>query len=425
MGEAMMLTGSDGLFVALTLGSFALLAYAYVGYPGLLWFLSKVRRARPSRAGEPTRWPTVSVIVSAYNEEQVIGDRLRNLLDLDYPPERLEFLIGSDGSTDLTARIVESCAGGAVRLVAFAERRGKASVLNDLVARARGDIVVLTDANTFFHPGAVRALVASLWGHPTACAVVGCLELRSPTAAGNLDGTYWRYETWLKTLESHFGTVLGANGAIYAFHRSRYRPLAGGAIVDDFLIPMLMRLHGGGEVFFVPAAGAYETSPPQVRHELRRRVRIGAGDLQALLWTWRLLLPWKGMVAFSYFSHKVLRWLGPWLMLTGFTANLFLLGSPFFRWLFLGQLGFYGLGALAPVVRAAASAARYFIALNAGLGLGFVRFVLGLQRPFWSTAPRSGGPIHARTSTGLSEYPTSGLASQATGPAAASRRNAA
>jgi cellulose synthase/poly-beta-1,6-N-acetylglucosamine synthase-like glycosyltransferase len=375
-----------------------LLAYAYVGYSGILWLLVNVTRARPQRVGEPPLWPSVSVIVSAYNEEQVIGDRLRNLRELDYPSARLEVLVGSDGSTDRTTTIVKAWSDGPTRLVAFAERRGKASVLNDLVARARGDVVVLTDANTFFHPNAVRALATALWRHPTACAVVGCLELRAPAAAGNLDGAYWRYETWLKTLESHFGAVLGANGAIYAFHRARYRPLPGGAIVDDFLVPMLMRQHAGGEVFFVTAARAWETSPGQVRDELRRRTRIGAGDLQALRWTWRLLLPWKGMVAFSYFSHKVLRWLGPWLMLTAFVANLFLLDRPFFRWLCLGQLAFYGLGALAPAVRIAASAARYFIALNAGLWLGSVRLVLRRQRPFWSTTPRSDAPIHANAS---------------------------
>jgi len=389
---------SEGVFTVLTLGSFTLLAYTYGGYAALLWLLGKVTRARPGRSGEPDRWPSVSVIVSAYNEEQVLGDRLRNLRELDYPPERLEVLVGSDGSTDRTTAIVEAWSDGTTRLVAFAERRGKARVLNDLVARARGDVVVLTDANTFFHPDAVRALATALWRHPTACAVVGCLELRAPAATGNLDGAYWRYETWLKTLESHFGTVLGANGAIYAFHRARYRPLPAGAIVDDFLVPMLMRQHAGGEVFFVPAARAWETSPAHVRHELRRRARIGAGDFQALRWTWRLLLPWKGMVAFSYFSHKVLRWLGPWLMLTGFVANLFLLDRPFFRWLCLGQLAFYGLGALAPAVRIAASAARYFIALNAGLWLGAVRLVLRLQRPFWSTTPRSEAPIHANPS---------------------------
>src|SRR2546428_2206993 len=388
------------IFAVLTLGSFALLAYAYVGYPGLLWLLSKITRGRPRRSGELAEWPRVSLIVSAYNEEHVIADRLQNLHALDYPRDRFDVVIGSDGSTDLTTAIVEARAGDMVHRVAFPHRRGKASVLNDLVERASGDVVVLTDANTFFYPDAVRALVTALWRHPTACAVVGRLDLHSPAATGNLDGRYWRYETWIKTLESHFGTVLGANGAIYAFHRARYRPLPGGAIVDDFLIPMLMRLDGGGEVFFVPAARAHETSPARLRHELHRRTRIGAGDFQALLWTWRLLLPWKGMVAFSYFSHKVLRWLGAWLLLSGFVANLFVLGSPFFWWLFLGQLAFYVLGFIAPAVRAAASAAQYFIALNAGLGLGSVRFVLGLQRPFWSTTPRSGGPGRAEPTPG-------------------------
>ena len=409
------------IFAVLTLGSFALLAYAYVGYPGLLWLLSKIIPGRPRRSGEPAEWPRVSIIVSAYNEEHVIADRLQNLHALDYPRDRFDVVIGSDGSTDLTTAIVEARAGDMVHLVAFPHRRGKASVLNDLVERASGDVVVLTDANTFFHPDAVRALVTALWRHPTACAVVGRLDLRSPVATGNLDGTYWRYETWIKTLESHFGAVLGANGAIYAFHRARYRRLPAAAIVDDFLVPMLMRLHAGGEVFFVPAARAYETSPAQVRHEVRRRVRIGAGDLQALLWTWRLLLPDKGLVAFSYFSHKVLRWLGPWLMLTGFAANLFLLGSPFFRWLFAAQLGFYGLGALAPVVRLAASAARYFIALNVGLGFGFLRFVLGLQRPFWSTAPRG----DVMTGIGPVERRPSGFVGRPTGATPSSRRDAA
>ncbi len=394
--------GSEGVYALLTLGSLALLFYAYVGYPGLLWLLSKVARPRPCRDGEPTEWPEVSVIVSAYNEGQVIAERMRNLLDIDYPRDRLEVLVGSDGSTDRTCAIVQEYEPQGIRLIAFEQRRGKASVLNDLVAKARGEIAVLTDANAFFHPEAVRELVRGLWRHPSACAVVGRLGLQSDAATGNLDARYWRYETWLKTLESNLGTVLGANGAIYAFHRERYRPLPGGAIVDDFLIPMFMRLHAGGEVIFVPTARAYETSPAQVRDEFRRRMRIGAGDLQALLWTWPLLLPWRGMVALSYFSHKVLRWLGPWLMLTSFVASLGLLGHPLFRWLFFGQLGFYGLGliaALAPLLRLAASGARYFIALNVALLLGFVRFTLGAQRPFWSTAPRAPGGDHGRGST--------------------------
>src|SRR2546428_2225035 len=144
----MMLTGSGGLFAVLTLGSFALLAYAYVGYPALLWLLSKVSRARPTRAGEPTRWPSISIIVSAYNEEQVIGDRLRNLLALDYPPDRLEILVGSDGTTDRTAANVKACGGGAVPPISFVAPRGEATVLNVLLHRGRGDVPVMSGAQT-------------------------------------------------------------------------------------------------------------------------------------------------------------------------------------------------------------------------------------------------------------------------------------
>lgn len=381
-------------FASLTLLSLTLLIYAYVAYPALLWLLSKLTRSYDCRRGQPTEWPYVSVLISAFNEAEAIADRMSNLLKINYPRERVEFLVGSDGSTDQTCEIVKRYVKHGIRLMAFGQRRGKASVLNDLVRHAQGDVLVLTDANTFFHPDAVRELVKALWRFPSACAVVGRLELLSSTTKGNLDGAYWRYETWIKGLESHFGAVLGANGAIYAFYRERYRPLPDSAIVDDFLVPMLMRMHRGGEVFFVPAARAYEASPEQVRDEFRRRIRIGAGDFQAFLWTWRLLLPWKGMLAFAYFSHKILRWLGPWFLITGFLATLPLLGHPLFQWLFFAQLGFYALGLLAapvnrlPLLRHVASGARYFIILNAGLLLGSLRFAFGLQRPFWGTVPR-------------------------------------
>src|SRR5262249_7111089 len=173
----------------------------------------------------------------------------------------------------------------------------------------------------------------------------------------------------------------------------RYQMLPQGAIIDDFLIPMLMRLRLGGTVIFVPKAMAYETSPARVRHEFLRRVRIGAGDLQALIWTWRLLLPWHGMVALAYFSHKVLRWFGPWLMLVGFLGNLWLLEYRFFRLLFLTQVAFYTLALVAspvkqvPILGRVAYAVRYAVMLNAALLLGFVRFIFGLQRGFLRPAP--------------------------------------
>lgn len=381
----------EPLATVLVLTAFGLLFYTYAGYPAFLWLLGRLVPIRAAAPRGPLRWPDVSIILSAYNEERVIEARLRNLLALAYPPDRLEILIGSDGSTDRTCDIVRDRQSDRVRLVAFAERRGKASVLNDLVRLARGEVIVLTDANTFFHPDAVRELVRALWRHPTACAVVGQVEIRSPSATGNLDGVYWRYETWIKTLESRFGCVLGANGPIYAVRRDRYVPISSGTIVDDFQIPLRMRLHGGGQVFFVPEAQAWEESPARVRDEFRRRVRIGAGDLQAIFWTWPLLLPWKGMVAVAYVSHKLLRWLGPWLLLLGWGANLLLLDVPVFRFLFLAQAACYGLALLAPLVRMlglVAAALRYFLVLNAALLLGHVRLACGAARPFWGTTPR-------------------------------------
>src|SRR5689334_15602779 len=266
---------SQSLCSAVTIIAFALLFYTYFGYPLALWALTRLIRTKPDSTPGAADWPTVSILISAYNEEAVIAERVENLLELDYPSERLEILIGSDGSADRTTDIVESYSK--VRLLSFAERRGKASVLNDLVAAARGEIVVLTDANTFFRPDAVRQLVRTLIHRPYGSVAVGQLELRSPAERGNLDGSYWRFETWIKTLESRVGSLLGANGAIYAFRRERYQPLPPEAIVDDFLIPMLMRLRFGDRIFFVPEARAWERSPDEVVDEFRRRVRIGAG----------------------------------------------------------------------------------------------------------------------------------------------------
>lgn len=382
------------LLPLLVCAAFGLLFYTYAAYPGLLWVLSRIGSATEEPCQDPVEWPTVTVIVSAYNEEWTIEERMKNLLSLNYPRDRIEILVGSDGSTDRTAEIVEKFRGQGIRLLAFERRRGKASVLNDLIAQARGTIVVPTDANTFFYPDAIRELAKALWKHRRPCTVVGRVDLHAPSATGNLDGVYWKYETWIKTLESRFGSVLGANGPIYAFFRARYRPLASEAIVDDFLIPMLMRLHFGDRIFFVPEARAWEKSPDRVSDEFRRRVRIGAGDFQALKWTWRLLLPWQGMVALGYFSHKVLRWLGPWFLLAGFGGNLLLLGDPLFKLIFLGQVSFYVLGSGAallrrvPLVGDFAAAARYFLILNAGVFLGFARLTMGLARPTWATAPR-------------------------------------
>src|SRR2546430_14859350 len=156
------------IFAVLTLGSFALLAYAYVGYPGLLWLLSKIIPGRPRRSGEPAEWPRVSIIVSAYNEEHVIANRLQNLHALDYPRDRFDVVIGSDGSTDLTTAIVEARAGDMVHLAAFPHRRGTARVLDDLMVRGRPDGVAPTASHTHSCADPARPLATLLLREPHA-----------------------------------------------------------------------------------------------------------------------------------------------------------------------------------------------------------------------------------------------------------------
>jgi len=337
----------------------------------------------------------VSIIISAHNEESVIGRRIENLFALDYPPHRLDILIGSDGSTDRTGEIIRAYRATRLVLHEFSSQRGKSNVLNDLVARARGEYVVFTDANTFFDPQAIKELIRGFRLFPATCAVVGGLEFREAEGTLNPDSVYWRYETALKKLESHFGTVLGANGAIYAIERARFRPLPAGTIVDDFLIPMLMRLEGGGSVVFRPSARAWETVPKTIQDEFRRRVRIGAGDAHALRHSWRLLLPGKGMLALSYWSHKVLRWLGPWLLIIIFISNLLLVDLRWAHALLWAQVSVYTVGFAAPLVRAvpflgrAAYGTWYFMVLNAALLIGTIKFLAGRATPMWEATPRT------------------------------------
>ena len=400
--------------------SLALLGYTYVGYPVVLWLLSRLCGEEKATPADPAVWPDVSVVISAHNEEQVIGRRIENLLALDYPPERLQILIGSDGSTDRTSEIVRYY-GRRIAFHDFALQRGKAQVLNDLVALARGKFVVFTDANTFFEPDAIKELIRGFRQVPSACAVVGRLELHTTEGAVNPDGFYWRYETILKRLESSLGTVLGANGPIYAVKRGWYRPLPAGTIVDDFLIPMLIRMERGGTVIFRPTARAWEMVPETVRDEFRRRVRIGAGDAHALRHTWPLLLPSHGMLALSYWSHKILRWMGPALLLTAFLSNLWLMDRAWGFAALTVQVGAYALGCVSsslrnvPALGKVATGMWYFMVLNAALLLGTLKYVTGRAAPVWQRTPRTAEMHRLRTQR---ERATAASRSQEDSPAA-------
>ena len=386
--------GASMTMIILTWWAMVLLVYTYAGYPALLWLISRLKDPLETERGSTNSWPSLTVVISAYNEEAVIARRIQNLLDQDYPSEQVEILIGSDGSTDATCQVVESYRSAGVQLAAFRTRRGKASVLNDLVRLAGGEMVIFTDAATVFYPDAFKQLVTGFWRYPSASVVVGELEMRSSRGSRNLDGWYWRYELFLKGRESEIGAGLGASGTIYAVRRQDYCPLPPDTIADDLLEPLLVRLRTHGDVVQYGAARAWQLIPERVADEFHRRVRSGAGIAHVLRHAWPLLLPQRGLVSLALWSHKALRLGAPWMLLTVLAGTLFLRHSPFYQWLLISQALFYGAALCAgwlravPLIGKAAIGARYFVVLHAALALGSMKFFLGLSRPTWNRTRR-------------------------------------
>ena len=257
--------------------------------------------------------PRISLLIAAYNEESVIEDRVKNALAFDYPKDKLQIVVASDGSEDATSEIVRRYADQGVRLLDYKQRRGKSTVLNSSFAQLSGDIVLMSDANTFTDADAAKKLVR-WFSDPEIGAVCGRLVITDPTSGKNTDGLYWKYETFLKKCESRLGALLGANGAIYAIRRQLYVPIPNNTIVDDFVIPLLAKLKSDCRIIYDAQAVAHEESAPDIRSEFKRRTRIGAGGWQSIGMLWKLLLPRHGWVALAFFSHKVLRWLCPFAM---------------------------------------------------------------------------------------------------------------
>jgi cellulose synthase/poly-beta-1,6-N-acetylglucosamine synthase-like glycosyltransferase len=387
-----MTSNSHGMAILLY-ASYVAVVYAYALYPLVIWALARLLGPK-RRQADDSALPTVSLLIAAHNEEAVIEQRIQNALSLDYPRERLEIVIASDGSSDATASIVRKYETNGVRLIDAGIRQGKASVLNAAFPTLRGEIVLLSDANTFIEPPAVRRLVR--WFVDPAIGVVcGRLVLTDPVSGRNVDGVYWKYETFMKKQEGKLGALLGSNGAIYAIRRSLFQPVPRNTIIDDFVIPLLAKLRSGCRIIYDSDAVAIEESAPDVGVEFRRRSRIGAGGWQAIVLLWPLLNPARGWVAFTFLSHKILRWLCPFFLVLAFVANVALCGRPAYRGLMAAQVAFYlaaivgrfvpkGLP-LSKVLRLA----NMFASMNAALLVGFFRWVSGPQTGIWRPTRRT------------------------------------
>jgi cellulose synthase/poly-beta-1,6-N-acetylglucosamine synthase-like glycosyltransferase len=393
------MNGTETIFTVVFWLSVAAVVYAYVGYAALISVAARLfgrRAAGPRAATVDEDLPCVSLLICAHNEEAVIDARIRNALATDYPWEKLEIVVASDGSYDATTAIVRRYAHRGVRLLHDPQRRGKAATINAVVPKLTGEIIVFSDANTEVDPTAVRRLVG-WFVDPAIGAVCGRLVLSDPATGANADGIYWRYETFLKRCEGGLGALLGANGAIYATRRELFVPIPPGTIIDDFVIPLLSKLKHGRAIVYDHAAVAREETAADVRAEFRRRARIGAGGFQAIGLLWRLSDPRRGWVALAFVSHKVLRWCGPFFMIGAAAASALLARRAFYRQALLMQACFYMVslvGAFWPVrLPRLLRVAQLFTGMNAALLVGFWRWWNGLQGATWQPTAR---PVELR-----------------------------
>lgn len=366
----------------------AIVAYTYVGYALVLLALRRLVRRR---RGVATTSPPVTMIIAAYNEAAVIAAKVRNALDTSYPPDRLEVVVVSDGSTDATDRLAAEAAGERLRLLRSPERRGKAHAMNLGAAHATGTILLFTDANVFFDRDAVGCL-ARPFEDPWVGAVVGRVALRpegSHEAVG--ESLYMRYERGLHQLESDVSSMVTVDGAMFAVRRSLYTPLAEDTVVDDFVTVMRIA-ERGYRIRYAPDATGWEGAAATVRDELKRKARIIAGGWQALAQMPSLLNPLRHpAIALQLISHKVLRWLVPLCLIAVAGATLALLRAPFYRLALAAQALFYAL-ALASLLVPGLRRHRvcyfpyYFCAMNLAALLGLARFLLRSQSALWEKA---------------------------------------
>jgi cellulose synthase/poly-beta-1,6-N-acetylglucosamine synthase-like glycosyltransferase len=372
----------------------ATVLFAYVGYPLVLWLLARwLGQPFKAPAWEDNDLPSLSLLIAAHNEASVIEERVLNALQMAYPPDRLEIAVASDGSEDGTTETVRRYAERGVRLLDYKPRRGKAATLNTAIAELKGEIILLSDANTYTDSTAARKIVRG-FKDPKVGVVCGRLVLTDPATGSNADSLYWKYETFLKRCESRLGALLGSNGAIYAIRRELFLPIPNDTIVDDIVIPLQAKLRTGCAIVYDYEAVAYEETAPDIHAEFQRRSRIGAGGFQSILLLWRLLNPRRGWVALTFLGHKILRWLCPFFMVGAFFSNLLLLEEPLYRWMIFAQLGFYMTSLAAAFVPGRYRSLKplrlttMFTSMNLALLVGFWRFASGNQRGLWRPTAR-------------------------------------
>ncbi|HLP36455.1 glycosyltransferase family 2 protein [Lacibacter sp.] len=370
------------------------IVYSYLGYPVLLYIFSFWRKRKHGfNQGDE---PAVSMIIAAYNEEKVIASKLQNTLALDYPSSKLQIIVAAYGSTDATATLAASF--DHVLVLHEKERKGKAAAINEAIKHAIHPIVVLTDANTALSTQTLKQLIAPFADEQTGAVAGEKKVISTEGAAVSGEGLYWQYESWLKKQETKFYTVVGAAGELFALRKELFVPVPEQTITDDFFISINVNLKHK-KVQYAPHAVSTETASASLADEWKRKVRIAAGGIQSLSFLSKALnLFLYPLLAFQFFSHRVLRWVfcAPALLLL-FLSNLLLViysAGEVLVWLMVMQILFYLFALIGwQLARNHRSfflfnIPFYIVFMHAAMLAGIARYANGQQSVLWEKAER-------------------------------------
>ena len=356
--------------------------YPYLFYPATVFFLSKLLGGHWRR---DEIWPEMTVVISAYNEEKVIKDKIQNTLALDYPSEKLGVLISSDGSSDRTDEIVAEIKDPRVTLLAHA-RMGKSECLNRSMASARGEIILFTDANAMFPKNLLSKIVRN-FSDPDIGLVTGGTLYKSGEGGLASTDAYSKLEKWTKYGESLVSSCVGADGAVFAIRKELYRPLKNDDI-NDFIIPLNI-IRQRKRVVMDPEVFCIEDSTRNTKNAFRRQIRITTRTLWAIRRNVEFLNPLRyKSFSFFLFSHKIMRLSVPFFFASAFVVNLFLLTASFFYILsMLGFMALFIIGILniqGQIKGRIPSICKYFLITVTAQTIGWIRMLFGIKDTLWT-----------------------------------------
>lgn len=333
--------------------SLSIVVYTYVGYGLILYVMVKIKEIfkkskKEVNLPQDDQLPEVTLLVAAYNEEDVVRDKMANSLALDYPKKKLKLMWVTDGSTDKTNELLSEYRE--VELLYLPERGGKTAALNRAIDYVTSPIVVFTDANTMICKESIREIVGAFMEDKVGC-VAGEKRIavkEKDNAAGGGEGLYWKYESALKNLDSRLYSAMGAAGELFAVRRELFDKMENDTLLDDFVLSMRI-VAKGYKIAYCPEAYAIESGSADMNEEQKRKIRIAAGGLQSIWRLRNLMNPFKyNIVSFQYVSHRVLRWsLTPIALFALLPLNILLLFfsiNALYLIVFILQLLFYAMG---------------------------------------------------------------------------------